>query len=132
MVRTKRRQAGNLTTLLLGVGSAIACVSGSTPDGGSDVACAPDCAPGLVCDDGTCVPPTQTGGAAGSSAGGAGTGGAGLSRGKCPTGGESGTGTGGVGNAGGAGGAFPTGGSGGAFPTGGAPMGGVGNTGAMG
>jgi hypothetical protein len=134
MVRTKRRQAENLTALLLGVGSVIACVSGATPDDGGDkdASCTPECDPGFVCQEGACVPSTSTGGSSGTGAGGQPTGGVGASGGVA-TGGVSGTNSGGTGNVGGMGGVLPTGGdggaNGGAFPQGGSTVGGTGGTG---
>src|SRR5262245_388700 len=71
MVRTKRRQAGSLMALLLGVGSVFACVSGSTPDeydddGGTPPECYTNqnCSGATECSGGRCVPVTVCGSAA--------------------------------------------------------------------
>ncbi|HEX6275209.1 MAG TPA: hypothetical protein VFZ53_19350 [Polyangiaceae bacterium] len=126
MPRTKSRPPTHFFALLMGVGSAIACVSGTNPgddgDDGDDVTtCEPACPPGYGCNKGVCI---QTPGSGGSATGGASNGGSSGA----PTGGVSGvggSGQGGTGNDGGIGGTLPTGGSagtpatGGAFPTGG-------------
>lgn len=125
MVRTKRRPAGNIAALLLGVGGMFACVSGVTP--GDD---------GISQDDGltggtTFAGSGPVGGASGANIGGANTGGASGGQ----TGGASGTGVGGGGNEGGIGGTVGTGGFGnvsGAGAMSGAPTGGFGNVGGQG
>ena len=63
-MRTNRRPQTNFLALLLGVGSAIACVSGSTDEGGGDDegTCDPACPAGYVCDNKLCIPATGTGG----------------------------------------------------------------------
>ena len=126
MVRTKRRPSTNFLALLVGVGSAIACVSGSTPEElEEEKKCEPACAPGTTCEDGFCAPSGGSGGTQGGALnGGAFSGGA--SNGGTPaTGGASGvggSGQGGSGNESGIGGSQPTGGTpatGGTPPTGG-------------
>ena len=134
MLRTKRRSSTNVMALIVGVGSAIACVSGSTPDDDADTAtCDPACPAGYTCDGGLCLPQTATGGTTGNTGGaasgaaGTASGAAGTANGGTPSGGTAGSGQGGSGNESGLGGTFPTGGtgtggvdpSGGAFPTGG-------------
>jgi hypothetical protein len=128
MLRTKRRPPTNFVALLIGVGSAIACVSGTTPDTADDddgggVACEPACPPGYGCNNGVCVQTPGTGGTSGATGGVSSGGSSGTATGGAS--GAGGSGQGGSGNEGGLGGTFPTGGTagtpatGGAFPTGG-------------
>jgi hypothetical protein len=143
MLRTKRRTAGNLTALLLGVGGMIACVSGTTENGGTDdggAVCEPACSPGLICVDGTCVFQTGSGGTgagAGPTGGGSGVNTGGANGGQ-PTGGAAGAGVGGGGNEGGIGGTnggaggFGNAGNGGSGAVSGGGTGGAGNTGGQG
>lgn len=134
MVRSKRRSVLNLSALFLGVTSAIACASGTpeeVDDGGS---CEPACGPGLVCQNGACVPSTGMGGSAtgGAASGGSATGGSGAtSGGQPPTGGLGGAVTGGTSTTGGGTGNTSGGGSGNVSGSGGsgnaAGIGGTGN-----